>query len=489
MMTFLGPSRVYKPFQEDVPAGHSSFTFTLPRHYASASLHPNGETKKQEFYFSDFNIVPSFYNQRAAQLGLDFEEGKNNIVTLDLKFSFVYNKINLYKIQDTDTDIKWDQSGKAARIDRTIEEINNFFDLQKPQSMPQSPVFLDWCDSRWYDFDPAKIMPTVLEHYYKDIDEEPPFDYFDALPKSVRKVFHANNYKVPTTIFDSKEMLNQIRIRINLAPLTTLLLSTDLMLTQLGFSKDQYKRGIANKIVLENTSATEYLCIVAENAPMLNISFFTTTIIVRGNADRSESTLRQIDVTMAVFMHNEELTARLKEEFEYLSLKTNVSMNIQYDPVDSKFKIVFPTNPNIVANVHCDIELAERLGFGPLTRITQNMTSIPVGEKSLTIDAENKSRALAFNTGMLFATLDGATGRQTDGLDEPLLATLIPTESGTFAIKLNSMLRSFQLSTPSLMGNGHFPVKINLWTLTKNSIKVPLEWKVDVTVNGVLEGT
>ena len=355
--------------------------------------------------------------------------------------------------------------------------------------MPQSPVFLDWCDTRWYDFDPAKIMPTVLEHYYEEIDDEPPFDYFDALPKSVRKVFHANNYKVPTTIFDSKEMLAQIRIRINLAPLTTLLLSTDLMLTQLGFSKDQYKRGVANKIVLENTSATEYLCIVAENAPMINISFFTTTIIVRGNADRSESTFRQIDMTMAVFMHNEELTARLKEEFEYLSLKTNVSMNIQYDPVDSKFKIVFSTNPNIVANVHCDIELAERLGFGPLTRITQNMTSIPVGEKSLTIDAENKSRALAFNTGMLFATLDGATGRQTDGLDEPLLATLVPTESGTFAIKLNSMLRSFQLSTPSLMGNGHFPVKINLWTLTKNSIKVPLEWKVDVTVNGVLEGT
>ena len=50
------------------------------------------------------------------------------------------------------------------------------------------------------------------------------------------------------------------------------------------------------------------------------------------------------------------------------------------------------------------------------------------------------------------------------------------------------MLKTFQLSTPSLMGNGHFPVKINLWSLTKGSKKVPLNWKIDVIVSGVLEG-
>ena len=281
MMTFLGPSRVYKLFQEEVPTGHSAFTFTLPRHYASASLHANGKTKKQEFYISDFNIVPSFYNQRAAQLGLDFEEGKNDIVTLDLKLSFVYNKNNLYKIQDTDTDIKWDQSGKVFRIDRTMEEIENFFYLQKPQSMPQSPVFLDWCDIQWLNYDPAKIIPSILDHYYEEVDDEPQFDYYDALPKSVRKVIGANNYKFPTTVLESKQVLDQIRIRINLAPLTTILLSTDLMLTQLGFSGTQYKRGSTNKIILENTSAHNYLCIVAANAPFDNTSFFTTTIIVR----------------------------------------------------------------------------------------------------------------------------------------------------------------------------------------------------------------
>ena len=103
MMTLQGytSSTVYKPFQEEVNAGHSSFTFSLPRHYASASLHANGEMKKRNFYFSEFNIVPSFYSQRAAQLGLDFESEQSATVTLDLRFSFVYNKKNMYKIQDT----------------------------------------------------------------------------------------------------------------------------------------------------------------------------------------------------------------------------------------------------------------------------------------------------------------------------------------------------------------------------------------------------
>ena len=490
MTTLLGysPSTVYKPFQEEILTGNSSFTVTLPRHYASASLHANGEIKKRDFYFSEFNVVPSFYSQRAAQLGLDVEAEQTATVTLDLRFSFVFNKENMYKIQDTGADIKWEAKSRMFRIDRALENLNEFFDLHKPESVPQSPLFFDWIDTEWPVADePAKVIPHVLHDYYEDADEEAPFDYIDVLPKSVRLVAGVNNYKFPTSALESQHLLDRLRIRIHLAPLTKILLSTDGMIHQLGF-RGNYVRGEHNKIVFENPSAVEYLTLVAPSEPFPHVLGTSTTLILKGTADRSESTFRQIQMTMAVFMHNEELAATLKREFDSLSRETNVYMNLQYVPGESKFKIVFPANHNIVANVHCDIELAERLGFGLLTRISQNMTSIPIGEQSLAVDAENKSRALAFNTGMLFATLDGATGRQTDGLAEPLLATLVPTESGTFAVKANSMLRSFQLSTPSLSGHGHFPVKVNLWTLINGSKKVPLDWKIDVTANGVLEG-
>ena len=493
MMSLLGysSSTVYKPFQEEINTGHSSFTLSLPRHYASySSQAANGNIKKRDFYFSEFNIVPSFYNQRAAQLGLDFEAQQAEMIKLDLRFSFIYNKDMLYKNAESGAEIKWDQNSKGLRIDRLTDSINNFFDMQKPESLLQSPVFIDWYDSEWLAPDPNKYVPQYLPFYYEEEDVEAPFDYIDALPKSVRLIPGANNYKFPTEAFESQsDSLSRIRMRINIAPNTKLLLSTDKLLLQLGFSPEQFgKRGELKKIVLENTSSSGYLDLVAANPPEVNIVPTTTTIILKGNSDRSESTSRHIETTMAVYMHSEELAARLKTEFESLSQETNVIMNIQYVTNESKFKIIFPSNSNIVANVHCDIELAERLGFGPITRITNNMTSIAMEEKSLEVDAENKSRALAFNTGMLLATLDGATNMQSDGLEEPLLATILPTESGTFALKLNSMLKTFQLSTPSLMGNGHFPVKINLWSLTKGSKKVPLNWKIDVIVSGVLEG-
>ena len=41
----------------------------------------------------------------------------------------------------------------------------------------------------------------------------------------------------------------------------------------------------------------------------------------------------------------------------------------------------------------------------------------------------------------------------TDALEEPLLATLLPTESRTFAMRFDRMLRSFQLPT-TFMGYG-----------------------------------
>ena len=122
-----------------------------------------------------------------------------------------------------------------------------------------------------------------------------------------------------------------------------------------------------------------------------------------------------------------------------------------------------------------------------MRRITQTLYASPIKEANLGVDAENRSRALAFDNGMVLATMDGATAQQTDILEEPLLATLLPTESGTFAMRSDRVLRTFQLNS-TLMVNGQFPIKINLWKLIQGSKKVPLDWKVDFKVEGILEG-
>ena len=287
----------------------------------------------------------------------------------------------------------------------------------------------------------------------------------------------------------SEEIRETLRLRLNVAPLTKMLFSTDALLFQLGFTKAQCGvRGDHNRIVFENESDTEFKSFVCRNPPMLDLAASPTTILPKATRDSSASEARVIETNMSTFMQNAELAVLLKTVFSELSSQSNVTLQLQYSADERKFEIVFLQNPNIVTAVLCDLELGERLGYGPVTRITHNLTSVAKSEQSLAVDAEARSRALAFDTGMLLATLGGATAQHTDALEEPLLATLLPTESGTFAMRFDRMLRSFQLPT-TFMGNGHFPLKINLWTLENGSKKVPLDWKVDLTVGGILEGS
>ena len=484
-------SSVYKPFQEEVPSGSSSFTLTVPRHYilVGGQQSSSSASKKRDFFFSEFNLIPSFYSQRAAQFGLDSESELSKAVKLELRFSHTFNKENLYKLEGG-TEIKFDQNKKAYQVDTFMQAVNEFFEVNKPEGVTHAPCFFDWISTEWTRPDPARYVPAHAELYYNDAEpgKQDLQEFVGALENSAKNVKGANNFLFPDMAFESEALRETIRIRLNVAPLTKMLFSTDTLLFQLGFTKAQCGvRSDYNRIVFENDSATEFKSFVGRNPPAVNLTVTTTTILPKATQDRSASEARVIETTMATFMQNDELAVLLQTVFSELSRQSNVTLKLHYSPDDRKFEIVFPQNPNISTVILCDLDLGERLGYGPVTRITQNLTPVTRSEQSLAVDAEARSRALAFDTGMLLATLDGATAQHTDALEEPLLATLLPTESGTFAMRFDRMLRSFQLPT-TFMGNGHFPLKINLWTLINGSKKVPLNWKVDVTVGGILEG-
>ena len=485
-------SSVYKPFQEEVPSGSSSFTITVPRHYilVGGGGGVQSSSKKRDFFFSEFNLIPDFYSQRAAQFGLDSESELSADVKLELRFSHTFNKENLYKLEGG-TEVKFEQGRKPFKVDKFMQAVNEFFQVNKPESLTHAPCFFDWIDQDWPVPDPATWVPARVITYYTDAEpgDTDLREFFGALESSVKTVRGANNYVFPDMAFLSEEIRQTLRLRLNVAPLTKMLFSTDALLFQLGFTKAQCGvRGDHNRIVFENESDTEFKSFVCRNPPMLDLAATPTTILPKATRDSSASEARVIETNMSTFMQNAELAVLLKTVFSELSSQSNVTLQLQYSADERKFEIVFPRNPNIVTAVLCDLELGERLGYGPVTRITHNLTSVAKSEQSLAVDAEARSRALAFDTGMLLATLGGATAQHTDALEEPLLATLLPTESGTFAMRFDRMLRSFQLPT-TFMGNGHFPLKINLWTLENGSKKVPLDWKVDLTVGGILEGS
>ena len=502
---------VYKPFFEEVPEGESSFTIAVPRTYASYTGPNTKEPKKREFYFSEFHLTPGFYSLRAAQLGLDAEE--QNAMPIELLFRIAYTiDKDLYKLEG-DKEVKFDQGDRAYRVDNLIKEINIYFENKKPESITHSPVFIDWVDKDWYremrgeeeeeeedvynfdlQVDPAVLVPKALHKYYEDVPEGisvAKLLFLGALEPSAQKIQGVNNYKFPINAINHPEAMSDIRVRIHIAPLTKILISSPSLLTQLGFSPDQYgTRGELNKLVIANSHPDEYISLIAEGPPLSSTVRGTpTTIIPRFIRNTSQSDWKRVVTDMVTYSKNDQLFPLLKKAFAEISSETNIQVNLQYIQTQERFKIIFPQNPRINAEIRCDTDFGERLGYGPVTKITQSHSSVPVSEKATIIDAETRSRALAFDTDMIIATLNSSSSARTHGLEEPLLGTLLPTDSGTYSMKFQKAQRSVQLPTTGIGGGQYLiPVKINLWAMKKGSEKIPLEWKVSYTVGGVLEG-
>ena len=508
-------SSVYKPFFEEVPEGESSFTIAVPRTYASYTG-PNNtkDAKKREFYFSEFHLTPGFYSLRAAQLGLDAEE--QNAMPIEMLFRIVYTiDKDLYKLEG-DKEVKFDQGDRAYRLDNLMKEINIYFENKKPESITHSPVFLDWVDKDWFretrgeeveeaeeeeeefnfnkQVDPAVLVANNLNKYYEDVPEGSALAkllYLGALEPSMQKIQGVNNYKFPINAINHEEVMSDIRVRIHIAPLTKILISSPTLLTQLGFTPEQYgTRGELNKLVISNNNPDEYISLIAEGPPLSStVKGTTTTIIPRFLRNTSQSDWKSVVTDMITYSKNEKIFPLLKQAFAEISSETNLQVTLQYIQTEERFKIIFPQNPRINAEIRCDTDFGERLGYGPVTKITQAHSSVPVSEKATIIDAETRSRALAFDTDMIIATMDSSSSARTHGLEEPLLGTLLPTDSGTYSMKFQKAQRSVQLPTTGIGGGQYLiPVKINLWAMKKGSEKIPLEWKVSYTVGGVLEG-
>jgi hypothetical protein len=505
-------SSVYKPFFEEVSEGESSFTIAVPRTYASFASPNLRDTKKREFYFSEFHLTPGFYSLRAAQLGLDAEE--QNAMPMEMVFRITYTiDKDLYKLEG-DKEVKFDQGDRAYRLDNLMKEINIYFENKKPESITHSPVFIDWVDKDWYremrgeeeeeeeeddynfdlQVDPAVLVPKALHKYYEDVPEGisvAKLLFLGALEPSAQKIQGVNNYKFPINAINHPEAMSDIRVRIHIAPLTKILISSPSLLTQLGFSPDQYgTRGELNKLVIANSHPDEYISLIAEGPPLSSTVRGTpTTIIPRFIRNTSQSDWKRVVTDMVTYSKNDQLFPLLKKAFAEISSETNIQVNLQYIQTQERFKIIFPQNPRINAEIRCDTDFGERLGYGPVTKITQSHSSVPVSEKATIIDAETRSRALAFDTDMIIATLNSSSSARTHGLEEPLLGTLLPTDSGTYSMKFQKAQRSVQLPTTGIGGGQYLiPVKINLWAMKKGSEKIPLEWKVSYTVGGVLEG-
>jgi hypothetical protein len=511
---------VTRTFHEVVEEGEASFTVDVPKSYGTVVL-PNSEIRHRQFYFSDLYLIPGFYKQRAAQLGLDVEDDKEAVlIDLEFRVSFTISP-DLFKNADRTEDVKFQHGNSTEAVDILMKNVNAHFQVTKPQGIMHSVFFLDWIDLEWGDegaeesnmLDHNVAIPAMVDMYY-GVEEYSDAQFFDALEPSVRKLPGVNNFKFPSQAFSSPGLWSQIRVRLNIAPNTKMVVSTHTLMEQLGFSMEQLGLPKDRKrFVFENPLTDAYITMVADNPIKTGgmITGTTTTIFPGIMKKMFYSNWEKVTPKMSNFDNNSYILDLTKKAFATTSSQVNIEVDLDYVAQNKQFRVVFPANDRLGAVVHCDRDFSNRLGFEGRQNIDANVYSVPVGEKNTRVDAEGQSRAMSYDAVMVMVTMESSSSAITAGLDETLLACLYPTGSGTMAMTNRPPAQNYfsfeygnskskqgdfyttlyprSVYLPTVYsGDKSVPVKFNIWTIGKGSKKSPLNLKVPVSIGGVLEG-
>ena len=508
---------VTRTFHEDVEEGDSSFTVEVPKSYDSVVL-PNSEMRRRQFYFSDLYLIPGFYKQRAAQLGLELEEEQENLIDLEFRMTFNVSADLFKDVDNRLQDIKFQHANASVTVDKLLKTVNAHFQATKPEGILHPVFFLDWVDLDWMIDDeeviePDVVVPTATLLYYGS--EEYTDDlFYNALEPSMRSVPGVNNFKFPSQAFISPDIWSTLRVRIHIAPNTKILVSTNSLLEQLGFTAEQMDAPKdRNRIVFENPVTDSYITVVAEGPVKKNgkIAGTTTTIFPVPSKKTFQTEWLKLVPKMSDFDNNEYMLTLVKEGFATLSEKANILVDIELVAGKKQFRLVYPNNNRLSVVVHVDRDFSNRLGYEGRINIDSNIHSVPIAEKNTRVDAEGQSRALAYDTVMIMITMESSSSTSTVGLDETLLACLYPTGSGTMAMTNRPPAQnyfSFDLTNSKskhgdyyttlyprsvylpTVYSGHkmVPVKFNVWAIGKGSLKSAINWKVPFSIGGVLEG-
>ena len=138
--------------------------------------------------------------------------------------------------------------------------------------------------------------------------------------------------------------------------------------------------------------------------------------------------------------------------------------------------------------------MAERLGFGLINDITlANKTGLPVNDKLDDALVQEKSRALAYDTGVVIITDENKSTRFTSQVPTKYMSSLYPTGTGTLEIQASDLCQTMPTADLSETGiilreKGNVYPCFKLWRFLDNNELVPLVWIVGAFINGVLRG-
>ena len=472
---------VFVVFKIAIPAGHSKFEVPIPKNY-----------RDREFSFDDLFLIPVLYSDQAQEYDMETEEERNEVLLMGMSL-----RINFDDRNDFYPDVYIGKRGMTTTVE-LAKEVNNFFEIKKPAAILHLGAFFDWYDLR---FDPEGdetfdqfIQKMALVYYGEPYDSS---KHYNALPPSARSIYDVNNYLFPTVI--TRQMLENVRYRINIAPNTNMIFSTDGHLLDMGFSAAQIGKRIGrNQFYFFNSHKTAYLVIPAQDEMSIDLNTDPVTFKVRLGINNSIfiSEPNYVSISRKDAEKNPNYEKSIKKTMEEFAMECNLKFGISYDDRSKKFTFVFPNNSQNSmrdATVILSTELSERLGFEQVTEITElNKTGNRVEDAPDPKDTEDKARALGYDTSVVIVSdANESFTTASSGVAETYMASLYPTKTGTMQMKINPFCKE----QPSMMVDGMFadapatiPAVFSLSTFLDHNRMIKFNWKVGAFVNGTLRG-
>ena len=469
--------QVYVPFKTRIPAGHCKFKINVPDRYA-----------QQDFFFSSLLLVPDFYSTEAVLESLTDQVENNTPVNYDIALkAFFVSKPSMFPE-------KFEMPTSVTTTQDLVTKINAFFEAHKPAACKHLGVFFDWTDMR-YSKDSGMSWDAFVEQmaqiYYGE-----PFDkskFFNALPVSARSIPDCNNYLFPTDI--NEESHQHLRFRLFLAPNVDGIFSTGGPLECMGFSTSQIgERTGKNQLVMSNEGMTGFRATVADNPleeKLIKTTPFKVSLQVHSTTYMSDSIV--VSVAKGNSFKNASYLPVLQEGLEMLAQQSNLKLEVSYNSQAKKFKFTFPTHDTLVkATLLVPTDLAERLGFGLVTDISEmNKEGERVEDEFDVTKTETRSRALAYDTGMLLVTNDSTTNIAMAGMNQQFMCSLYPTATGTYEMSyLESGFTPITMELPKFhnSANAQVPVTFKLSRFLDDDRLMDLDWKNGAFVCGMLRG-
>lgn len=450
------------PFSIRLDAGESRFKINVDKKYTD---NPN-----RLFGFSSVTLTPDYFSRQAFKLDLDSEEELKAITTQEY-----YIEIDL----DKDVFDKHPYSSTSpVTISSILRNINKHYEQHKPEGFITPLIVFDWhhIDALSPKVDKEEFYQSKLSDLYVGTFDESLKG--TDVSSSFQDVVQLNKYPFPTKLKD----LNDIVIRITLAPNVTVAFSNDILPTALGFSETQYTQKTKVQSKLHNPSVSAYKSFYCENVISLKNIVYTTKIHTYPTVKHVVSDKGTVSASKERERKPNLLATDYNNSINTLAKKMNVNFSLVHDAEEKKFQFVYPDLNGMKINLRVTPYIAHRLGFGHVTYIRPSMQSQPYPEEVEINNVEAIAKVLVYDTGMVIISLDQQASKQTYQFTNTVMAIMESDEAGVMTTKPGMEYSRVPVSyfNPNL--------EFVLSKFNEANEPIPLGWKVAAYIRGVLIG-